>query len=126
MFFPPALVLRRRRSVGFFGGGRSTPSRRNVPPEFEWVQIQMDITRWAITGVLGVIALGVWTGGMRLNDLGYSMTQAKQQDIEHNLVNQRQDKEIGEIKTAVTEHRVYLEQILAAVRSNGKALKEAP
>lgn len=115
--------------MGFFGGDRALPSRRRVPPEFEWVQVQMDITRWAITGVLGVIALGVWTGGMRLNDLGYSMAEAKQKDIKHDLTNDQQDKEIAEIKTAVTEHRVYLEQILAAVRangSNGKALKDNP
>ena len=112
--------------MGLFGAGRPAPSRRNVPPEFEWVQVQMDITRWAITGVLGVIALGVWTGGMRLNDLGYSMAEAQKKDVKHDIANERQDKEIAEIKTSVTEHRVYLEQILQAVRGQRDPLRDKP
>jgi len=102
--------------MGFFATRRPLPSRRNVPPEFEWVQVQMDVTRWAITGVLGIIALGVWSGAMRLNDLGYSMEAAQAADIKHEQTNARQDEDIKKLETSITEHGVYLKQILEEVR----------
>jgi hypothetical protein len=89
---------------------------RKAPPEFEWISVQMDITRWAITGALGVIALGVWTGGVRIFDLTNKADLAKQQAIENKAINERQDAEIDSLKETLTKHQVYLEQILTAVR----------
>jgi hypothetical protein len=102
---PPSLFQRDGRYRG-----------RKAPPEFEWVAVQMDITRWVITGGLSLIALGVWTGGLRLYDLTHKADQAKLQAIENKAINDRQDAEIDSLKETLTKHQVYLEQILSAVR----------
>lgn len=89
---------------------------RKAPPEFEWVVVQMDVTRWVLTGLLGAIALGVWNGGTQIYDLTHQADAAQRQAVENKAINDRQDKEIGSLKETLTKHQVYLEQILTAVR----------
>lgn len=93
------------------------PGSRHAPPEFRWIEISMDVTRWVITGTLGTMAVGIWAGAMRLNDLHYTVKQSEKQMQESNAVNAKQDQEINDLKRLVAEHRVYLEQILEAVRN---------
>lgn len=102
---PPSMFQRDARYRG-----------RKAPPEFEWVTVQMDVTRWLLTALLGAIGLGIWTAAIRIYDLGYKADEAKKVAAQNEAINKKQDQEIKELSTTLTKHQIYLEQILSAVR----------
>lgn len=99
------------------------PKRYEAPPQFRWASVRMDITVWLITGALGVIGLGVWNGGSKITDLGYSMVHMRNNDAKQDQVNIRQDNQIQKLELTLAKQQGYLERILDAVESNGRRMK---
>ena len=97
-------------------------SGKKAPPEFEWVEIQMSVTTWAVTGSLGLIALGVWTGGMRLTDLGYKLEHMQDKDKVQVTVDDRQDRDIAELKGSIIRQGTLLEQINEIVKETNRVV----
>jgi hypothetical protein len=106
--------------MDFLRRGSKAP-QREAPPEFQWVTIQMEVTRWAITAALSASAIGIWAGVLNINDLTNAVKALSVNDVKQDRVNERQDRDINEIKNGMTRHGTLLEQILATVRENGQS-----
>ena len=83
----------------------------------------MSITTWAVTGSLGVIALGIWNGGMRLTDLGYKLEHIQERSKVHADVDERQDRDIAELKNSIIRQGALLEEISEVVRETNRAVR---
>lgn len=89
---------------------------RKTPPEFEWVTIQMEVTRWVIVAALSLIGTGVWAGAINLITVVNKVQQIDKTVAQQGAIDSRQDSEIAGLKNVLSRHEAYLEQILQAVR----------
>jgi hypothetical protein len=81
----------------------------------------MDITTWGLITSLTLIGLGVWNTTSRLNDLSFNAQMMKDITAKQEAVNSKQDSDIVELKNLISRQQGVLEEILVAVRRNGKA-----
>ena len=83
----------------------------------------MSVATWAITSALGLIALGVWTVGMRLTDLGYKLEEVQKKGELHSNIDERQDRDIAELKSSIIRQGTLLEQINEVVKETNRAVR---
>ena len=83
----------------------------------------MSVATWAITSALGLIALGVWTVGMRLTDLGYKLEEEQKKSELHRNIDDRQDRDIAELKGSIIRQGTLLEQINEVVKETNRAVR---
>ena len=98
-------------------------SSKKPPSEFEWVSVQMSVTTWALTGMGGVIAVGVWTGAMQLIDLAYEMEHMQDRGKKQIIVDDAQNKSIATLEVTMGRHSVLLEQINEIVKETNRAVR---
>ena len=94
----------------------------DVPHQFEWASVQMQVTTWAVTGMLGMIGLGVWTGGTKLTELNYHMDNVQYQTSEQQAINERQDKEIKALQDGIIRQGTILEKISETVKETNSLI----
>lgn len=93
----------------------STPSGQ-VPEQFRWMTVRMDLTAWGIITALTLVGLGVWSAGLRLADLSFTVENVVKSHERNGRIDEMQDQRIQSLEVALAKQQGYLEQILAAVR----------
>jgi hypothetical protein len=103
--------------------------RNDVPPEFQWAALRMELTTWLVTGSISVLAIGVWNGVYRMGELIHTVSEIVESDvrqedtnIKQQATNEAQDKQIRSIEVTLARHQGYLERILSAVQENGRRI----
>ena len=104
--------------------------RNDVPPEFQWAALRMELTTWLVTGSISILAIGVWNGVYRIGELIHTVSEIVESDarqhetnLKQQAANAAQDKQIRSIELTLAKHQGYLEQILDGVRANSRKLQ---